>query len=161
MNEGNRILGNVKEYAGNSLNPRKHNILNPLKENYEKVPNIPDILKELNLTKDQYYDALSISNDSDFQIHLKHQLNACFINTFFEEGLQGWQANIDMQPVFLHDKAVTYKCAYFSKAKDETSVAMKQAVKDPIIEKKSDFERMKAIARAYATKRGCSVQEPV
>ena len=108
----------------------------------------------MNLTKDQYDDALSISNDSDFQIHLKHQLNACFINTFFEEALQGWQANVDMQPVFLHYKAVTYKCAYFSKAKDETSVAMKQAVKDPIIEKKSDFERMKAITRAYATKRG-------
>ena len=52
-------------------------------------------------------------------------------------------------------------CAYFSKSEDETSEAMKQAVKDAINGKKSDFERMKAIARAYATKRECSVQEAV
>ena len=67
LNERDRILGNVKEYIDNNLNPKQRNILNSLKKNYEKVPNIPDILKELNLTEDQYYDALSISNDSGFQ----------------------------------------------------------------------------------------------
>ena len=51
--------------------------------------------------------------------------------------------------------------AYFSKAEDETLEAMKQAVQDAINGKKSDFERMKAIARAYATKREWSVQEAV
>ena len=55
LNKRDRILGNVKEYIDNNLNPKKRNILNPLKENYEKVPNIPDILKELNLTENQYY----------------------------------------------------------------------------------------------------------
>ena len=104
---------------------------------------------------------LSISNDSDFQIHLKHQPNACSINNFFEEGLQAWQANIDIEPVFNHYIAVTYICAYFSKAEDEASEAIKQAVKDAVNEKKSDFERMKAIARTYATKREGSVQEVV
>ena len=161
LNERDRILRNVKEYTDNNLNPKKRNILNPLKENYEKVQNIANILKELNLTEDQCYDALSISNDSDFQIHLKRQPNACFINNFFEEGLQAWQANIDIQLVLNHYKAVTYMCAYFSKAVDETSEAMKQAVKDATNGKKSDFDRMKAIARAYATKRECSVQEAV
>ena len=104
---------------------------------------------------------MSISNDSDFQIHLKRQPNAFFINNFLEEGLQAWQANIDIQPVFNHCKAVPYMCADFSKAEDKRSEAMKQAVKDAINGKKSDFERMKAIARAYATKRECSVQEAV
>ena len=116
LNERDRILGNVKEYVNNNLNPKKRNILNPLKENYEKVPNIPDILKGINLTEDQYCDALSISNDSYFQIYLKCQPNACFIDNFFEEGLQAWQANIDIQLVFKHYKAVIYMCAYFSKA---------------------------------------------
>ena len=115
----------------------------------------------MNLTEDQCYDALSISNDSDFQIHSKRQPNACFINNIFEEGLQAWQANSDIEPVFNHYKAVTYICAYFSKAEDKASEAMKQAVKDAVNEKKSDFERMKAIARTYATKREGSVQEVV
>ena len=52
LNERDSILGSVKEYINNNLNPKKRDILNPLKENYEKVPNIPDILKELNLTED-------------------------------------------------------------------------------------------------------------
>ena len=30
----------------------------------------------------EYYNALSISNDPDFQIHLKRQPNVCFINNF-------------------------------------------------------------------------------
>ena len=34
-------------------------------------------------------------------------------------------------------------------------------MKDATNGKKSDFDRMKAIARAYATKRECSVQEAV
>ena len=52
-------------------------------------------------------------------------------------------------------------CVYFSKAEDETSEALKQAVKDVINGKKSDFERMKAIAWVYPTKRECSFQEAV
>ena len=68
---------------------------------------------------------MSISNDSDFQTHLKRQPNACFMNNFLEESLQAWQVNIDIRPVFNHDKAVTYMCAYFAKAEDETSEAMK------------------------------------
>ena len=100
-------------------------------------------------------------NDSDFQIYLKHQLNLCFINNFFEESLQAWQANIDIQPVFNHYTSVTYMCAYFFKTENETSEAMKQTVKFAINGRKSDFEKMKTIDRAYATKRECSVQEAV
>ena len=95
--------------------------MNPTKDDFEKVPEISEILAELSVTEKEYYSALSISSDSDFQIHLKKQPNACFINNFYSEGLQAWQANIDIQPVFNHYKAVTYMCVYFSKAEYETS----------------------------------------
>ena len=52
-------------------------------------------------------------------------------------------------------------CAYFSKAEDETSEAMKQAAEEALNGNKSEFETMKNIAKAYATKRECSVQEAV
>ena len=52
---------------------------------------------ELNITEKEYYNALSISSDSDFQIHIKHEPNDCFIS-FFIEGLQAWKVNIDTQP---------------------------------------------------------------
>ena len=73
--------------------------------------------------------------------------------------MRAWKANIDIQPVFNHYKAVTYMCAHFSKAEDETSEAAKQAAKEALSGNKSHYEKMKAIARAYATKRECSVQE--
>ena len=52
-------------------------------------------------------------------------------------------------------------CAYFSKVEDETSEAMKQATQKASVSGKSNFERMRAVARAYSTKRECSVQESV
>ena len=72
-----------------------------------------------------------------------------------------WKANMDIQPVFNHYKAVTYMCAYLSKSEDETSEAMKQAAKEAFNSNKTNIERMRSIARAYANKRECSFQEAV
>ena len=52
-------------------------------------------------------------------------------------------------------------CAYFSKSEDETSEAMKQAAKEAVNFNKTNIEQMKSVARAYATKRECSIQEAV
>ena len=84
LNERDGILRKVKEYS-DKLNPEKHNILNPLEDKCEKVLNIPDILKELNLTENQYCDALSVPNDSEFEIHLKCQKMYFFISSFLKE----------------------------------------------------------------------------
>ena len=138
-------MSTVKQHIDNNLDPGKHDILNPLKEDFEETPSIKSILAELGITEDQYYNALSISSDSDFQIHIKREPNACFVNNFFTEGLQAWKANIDTQPVFNHYKAVTYMCTNFSKAEDETSEAMKQAAREALAGNKSDYEKMKAI----------------
>ena len=73
--------------------------------------------------------------------------------------LRAWGANIDIQPVFNHHKAVTYMCAYFSKVENETSEAMKQTARKALISGKSDFAKMKAIAKAYTSKREYSVHK--
>ena len=138
LNERERILKTAKKCKDSNLDPRRKNILNPFKENFEEVSSI-HILMELNITEEEYYNALSISSDSDFQIHIKREPNACFINNFFIEKLQAWKANIDIQPVVNHYKAVTYMCAYFSKSEHETSEAMKQAAKEALKGNKSDY----------------------
>ena len=118
-------------------------------------------MNELGISEQEYYAALSTSSDVDFQIHFKRPPNSCFVNNYFDEGLLAWKANIDIQPVFNHYKAVTYMCAYFSKSEDEVSESMKQAAKEAFNSNKTNVEQMKSIARAYATKRECSVQEAV
>ena len=50
--------------------PSKRNFDSEL-ENYFPVPTIDDILSELNITKADYENALSISEHDSFHIHLK------------------------------------------------------------------------------------------
>ena len=52
-------------------------------------------------------------------------------------------------------------CVYFSKAEAGTSEAMREVGKDAFNRDVADFERKKAIAKPYTTKRECSVQESV
>ena len=125
------------------------------------MPSIPLILQNLGLTEKEYYDALSISSDDDFYLHLKRDPNSCFINNYFNEGLTAWKANLDIQPVFNHCKAVAYMCAYFSKSEDKTSEAMQIASREAVTANKERYEQMQSIARAYLSKRECSVQEAV
>ena len=155
------LLSQVKEYINTNLDPRKRNILNPQNEKFEVVRNIEEILQELRISEDHYYKALAISDDNDFQIHLKCPPNSCFVNNYFDEGLMAWQANINIQPVFSHNNVVTYMCAHFSKSEDETSEGMMQASKEALKSNKTNIEQMRSIVRAYATKRECSVQEAV
>ena len=61
LNERERTLTTVKQYIDSNLDPRRKTILNPFKENFEKVPSIQNIVMELNITEEEYYNALSIS----------------------------------------------------------------------------------------------------
>ena len=52
-------------------------------------------------------------------------------------------------------------CAYFSKSEDEASEAMKQVAKEAVKENLNVFVKIKAISKAYISKRECSVREAV
>ena len=81
-------------------------------------------MKELNISEEEYENALKISDDNGFQLHPRRLTNSCFVNNYFDKGLLAWEANIDIQPVFDYHKAVTYMCNYLSKQEDECSQAM-------------------------------------
>ncbi|XP_066928370.1 uncharacterized protein [Clytia hemisphaerica] len=130
-------------------------------ENFSPVPTIDEILNELDIPKNDYEYALSVSEDDDFHLYLKRDSNACFVNNYFTEGLKAWQANLDIQPVFNYYKAVTYMCAYLSKTEDEVSHAMNQAVQEAFENDLDKYQQMKSIAHAYVSKREVSVQEAV
>ena len=58
VSERERILSKVKEYIDKDLDPKKRNILNPTKDDFEKVPKISKILAELSVTEKDYYNAI-------------------------------------------------------------------------------------------------------
>ena len=125
MQQRNNILKKGKNYIDNELNPSKKNFVDSTKEVYEELKSIDEILASLEISKHDYEEALSISDDNDFQIHYKRPPNSCFVNNYFCYGLMVLEANMDIQPVFNHYEAVAYICAYLSKSENECSAAMK------------------------------------
>ena len=80
---------------------------------------ISEVLKELNISEEEYENTLK----------------------FFDD--------IDIQPVFDYYKAVTYICSYLSEQKDECSQAMKQTLKEPLEKIAGSNGQMKSVAHAY------------
>ena len=54
--------------------------------------------KSQHLSMKQHY---LCHNDNDFQLHLNKSPNSCFVNNYFSEEILAWEANLDIQPVFL------------------------------------------------------------
>ena len=136
-------------------------VLNPSKANYDPTLTEADIFKSVNITKEQYYWALSISSDSDYELHLKRPTNSCFINNYFIAGIKGFRANVDLQPVFNHYKCITYVCSYFTKDETECSQAIMNAAKEAKKENLSVREGLKRIGAAFLSTREVSSQECV
>ena len=84
----------------------------------------------MGITEDDYYWALSISPDNDYEIHLKRSTGSCFVNNYNPVLLKAWEANLDMQAVHNYFKALNYMTAYFSKSESEVSESVKQATKE-------------------------------
>ena len=99
-------------------------VLNSSKPTYDPHATPIDILNDIDITEQDYQWALSISPDSDHELHLKRPIDSCFINNYFIAGLKGFAANVDLQPVFNHYKCITYVCSYFTKDETECSQAI-------------------------------------
>ena len=56
----------MKNYIDNELNPSKENFLDSTKEDYEELKSIDEILASLEISKHDYEEALSISDDNGF-----------------------------------------------------------------------------------------------
>ena len=103
-----QVLCKLKDYTDFFLNPAKVNFCDRSQDNFVEIKSISEVLNELGVDEFEYERALEISDDNGFQLHLKHPTNSCFIDNYFDIGLLAWEANLDIQPVFNHYKAITY-----------------------------------------------------
>lgn len=72
---------------------------------------VDSVLLELKITRNDYYQALSVLYDNEE----KRGTKSCFINNYNPELLKAWQANTDLQSVCNYYKVVSYVAAYFLK----------------------------------------------
>ena len=69
MQYRNINLKKVKNYIDKELNPSNEKCLDTTKDHYEELRSIEEILSWLEISSKDYEESLSISDDSDFQIH--------------------------------------------------------------------------------------------
>ena len=121
MTKRKEIVSLVKQKIDESLNPSK--------ANYNPMLTPDDIFQELGITKEQYENTLSLSPDSDYDLHLKRPIDSCFINIYFVARIKGFvvKRNIDF---FNHYKCITYVCSYFTNNETECSQAIMNASKE-------------------------------
>ncbi|XP_028408493.1 uncharacterized protein LOC114531049 [Dendronephthya gigantea] len=154
LNRRKEILTLVKNKIDEVLNPSS-------KENYIATATEKDILDSIGIAEGEYYWALSISPDSDFDLHLKRPVDSCFINNYFVAGIKGFAANVDLQPVFNHYKCITYVCSYFTKDETECSQAILNAAKEAKSSNMNIRDGLKKIGAAFLSTREVSSQECV
>lgn len=109
----NGILFKFKDYINNFVNASIINFFDPLRDDFTEVMTL--LLKENHITKEEYENALKVSDDNGFQPHHKRPTDSCFVKDNFNIGLLSWEANIEIQPVFHYYKAVIYLYSYLSK----------------------------------------------
>ncbi len=136
-------------------------VLNPSKPTYEAHATQTDILNDIGITEQDCQWAISISPDSDYELHLKRPIDSCFINNYFIAGLKGFAANVDLQPVFNHYKCITYVCSYFTKDETECSQAIINAAKEAKQTNLSIRDGLRKIGAAFLSTREVSAQECV
>ena len=83
----------MKERINDKLFPAKFNVLDPSKENYQPPLTVKEILLKLSIFNEEYYRALSISEDNDYELYLIRPPNSCFVNNSYNDGLlKAWQS---------------------------------------------------------------------
>ena len=84
----NTLLKQVKINIDNNLNPAKVNIIDPTKDKFTHPMSVKEILDELEISKADYYRAVSISKDESLELHLKRKPNSWFTNNYFDVGFE-------------------------------------------------------------------------
>ena len=82
-------------------------------EDLDKI-SIEDILKEADVSENEYYNALSIS-DKGTKIVLKRRVSEILVNNYNEEWLRAWNGNMDMQACLDFFAVSTYVTDYYTK----------------------------------------------
>ena len=74
----NKLLRQVKSYIDNNLNPTKVIVIDPIKDSFTQPLSKTKIIDNLEISKDDYYRALSISKDGDLDLRLKREFHGSF-----------------------------------------------------------------------------------
>ena len=70
LRETKEILLSIKDYISDFLNLSKPNFFDYSQDDFTGINLISEVLKELNTSEEEHENALKVSDDNDFQLHL-------------------------------------------------------------------------------------------
>ena len=71
FNKRKDVLSKVKDYINNHLNPAKASYYDSSRDTFMNLKSVSEVLEIINVTEEEYKSALPISDDQEFQLHLK------------------------------------------------------------------------------------------
>ena len=77
------ILSKVKDYININLNSAEVNFYDSSKDTFVHLQSISEVLEELDISEVEYENVLKISDDQDFQLHMKCPTDSCFVKQLF------------------------------------------------------------------------------
>ena len=153
----------LPEEERKKLNKVAKNVLVCVKEamqtmdpDYPETHTFDDLLKELGISKDKYYEALIVSERGKTVI-LKRSLKEIYVNNYNPTFLKAWDANLDVQFCLDTYAVVTYISDYFTKGDAGMTEVLLQALNEA--KNCNDFERLNLLKRRYFRAREVSVCE--
>ena len=70
LSETKEILLQIKDYISDFLNLSTTNFFDYSQDDFTGINLISEVLKELNTSEEEHENALKVSDDNDFQLHL-------------------------------------------------------------------------------------------
>lgn len=92
------ILTKVREYKDRKLDPDPNLTFMII---LEKILKKSNPLRKQKISGVDYENALSISSDDGYEIHLERSPNFCFVKNFFKFGILVWETNMNIKSDFL------------------------------------------------------------
>ena len=116
---------------------------------------LEDILKKANISKEDYYTALSISPKGT-RVIMKRSMSDIYTNNYNCEWLRAWNGNMDLQVCFDHFAITTYITDYYTKDESGTTKILKKAAEQKFSSLK---DKMICLAQVFLSHRQMGLSE--
>ena len=127
-------------------------------EDLDEKLTIDELLKQVDISLDDYEEALMISETGSCVIH-KREVKERFLNNHNPEYTKAWNGNTDVQFCYDHYAVVTYICDYYGKDESGMTDFLQEALKqNKGVEEK---DKLKALKMAYLTHRQIGAAEAI
>ncbi len=147
--------GEIMKKVFTYINNKEH-IYDLIGNEKDEIEDLPQILKALHISENDYYSALS-KTKSGTKLILKRSCAECWINFYSKDVIDIWMANMDLKYVDNEYACVVYLTSYMMKAERAMSLTLQAASNES--EDSDAKSQLRKIGSVFLSHREVSAQE--